>query len=52
LGHYRETDDYIKPIANGVEEELKRHDFAVTLRQRDELLVKLIAAKKQASQIP
>ena len=52
LGTYPETDDYIAPIAKGVEEELKGYDFAATLRQRDELLIKLIAAKKKAPEIP
>lgn len=52
LGTYPETDDYIAPVAKGVEEELKGHDFTATLQQRDELLIKLIAAKKKATQIP
>jgi 3-hydroxyacyl-CoA dehydrogenase len=52
LGRYPETDDCIEPIARGVGEELGGRDFAAILRQRDALLVGLIAAKKQASQIP
>jgi carnitine 3-dehydrogenase len=52
LGAYPETDDYIEPCAKGVDEELERFDFAETLRQRDELLVNLLEAKKKASQIP
>lgn len=52
LGAYPETDDYIAPIAKGVDEELKGYDFARTLAQRDELLVELLAAKSKATQIP
>ena len=52
LGAYPETDDYIEPCANGVAEELEGYDFAETLRQRDELLVNLLEAKKKKSQIP
>src|SRR5690606_27769318 len=52
LGAYPETDDYIEPITRGVEEELDGYDFKATLRERDALLVELIAAKKKAGQIP
>ncbi|MGV3653809.1 MAG: 3-hydroxyacyl-CoA dehydrogenase NAD-binding domain-containing protein [Noviherbaspirillum sp.] len=52
LGTYPETDDYIEPIAQGVDDALQGYDFKATLRERDALLVKLIAAKKKAGQIP
>lgn len=52
LGAYPETDDYIEPIARGVAAELAQRDFPAMLRQRDELLVQLLAAKKVRSQIP
>jgi 3-hydroxyacyl-CoA dehydrogenase len=52
LGKYPETDDYIQQVAQGVDAELKGRDFAEMLRQRDELLVQLIAAKASQSQIP
>jgi 3-hydroxyacyl-CoA dehydrogenase len=52
LGAYPETDDYIEPIARGVDAELEQRDFPEMLRQRDELLVQLLAAKKTESQIP
>jgi carnitine 3-dehydrogenase len=52
LGRFPANDDYIEPLARGVEEELQGFDFAQTLRQRDELLIELIAAKSRSSQIP
>lgn len=52
LGKYPETDDYIRHIAEGVEDELEDRDFPALLRQRDELLIQLIAAKTTKSQIP
>jgi 3-hydroxyacyl-CoA dehydrogenase len=52
LGKYPETDDYIQQIAQGVDAELEGRDFPGMLRQRDELLVQLVAAKTTKSQIP
>ncbi|WP_167043184.1 3-hydroxyacyl-CoA dehydrogenase NAD-binding domain-containing protein [Salinibacterium sp. ZJ454] len=52
LGEYPETDDYIGPMAAGVDAELEGYDFAETLKARDQLLIELIAAKKQAPQLP
>lgn len=52
LGSYPETDDYIAPIAKGVDEELSGYEFAQTLEQRDELLINLILAKRAAEQLP
>jgi carnitine 3-dehydrogenase len=52
LGVYPASDDYIAPVAQGVAEELKGYDFQATLRERDELLVNLIAAKKETKHIP
>jgi hypothetical protein len=52
LGRYPETDDYIEPIAEGVDAELEHRDFPEMMRQRDDLLVQLLAAKKSRSQIP
>jgi len=52
LGKYPETDDYIQQIAQGVAAELEGRDFPKMLRQRDELLIQLIAAKKKQLQIP
>jgi len=52
LGTYPETDDYIKSIADGVNAELEGRDFPELLRQRDELLIQLLAAKKTRPQIP
>lgn len=52
LGEYPETDDYIPVMAEGVEQELADHDWAETLRQRDELLLQLLAAKQTKPQLP
>ncbi|MBP2627271.1 MAG: 3-hydroxyacyl-CoA dehydrogenase [Firmicutes bacterium] len=52
LGEYPPTDDYIVPCANGVVTELEGYDFVKTLKERDELLIGLLAAKKGSSQIP
>lgn len=52
LGTYPETDDYIAPIAEGVDLELTGFEFAQTLAQRDDLLVNLILAKRAAEQLP
>jgi carnitine 3-dehydrogenase len=52
LGEYPETDDYIGPMAAGVDAELEGYDFAETLKARDRLLIEMIAAKKQAPQLP
>jgi hypothetical protein len=52
LGVDPAADDYIRPVAKGVAEELKGYDFEEILRERDELLVKLIALKKDAKEIP
>ncbi|RZL94914.1 MAG: 3-hydroxyacyl-CoA dehydrogenase [Variovorax sp.] len=52
LGTYPETDDYIQQIAQGVDAELQGRDFPALLRQRDELLVQLIATKATRSQNP
>ena len=47
-----ETDDYIESIAKGVETKLQSHDFAEMIRQRDQLLIELLEAKRELSQIP
>ena len=52
LGMYPETDDYIESIASGVEAELHSYDFSEMLRQRDQLLIQLLKAKRSLSQIP
>ena len=52
LGTYPETDDYIESIAKGVETKLQSHDFAEMIRQRDQLLIELLEAKRELSQIP
>ncbi len=52
LGDYPETDDYISVVAEGVAEELADYDWNETLRQRDALLIELLAAKRSSSQIP
>ncbi|MBU6257387.1 MAG: 3-hydroxyacyl-CoA dehydrogenase [Burkholderiales bacterium] len=52
LGKYPQTDDYIRQIAQGVDAELEGRDLAAMLRQRDDLLIRLIAAKRTQSQIP
>jgi carnitine 3-dehydrogenase len=52
LGKYPQTDDYIQQIAQGVDAELEGRDLPKMLRQRDELLIQLIAAKMTQSQIP
>jgi hypothetical protein len=52
LGKYPETDDYIESIASGVDAELRLYDFPEMLRQRDELLIRLLDAKRSLSQIP
>jgi carnitine 3-dehydrogenase len=52
LGTYPETDDYIAPIAQGVDSELQSYDFPEMLRQRDQLLIQLLELKRNLSQIP
>ncbi|SAK84781.1 3-hydroxyacyl-CoA dehydrogenase [Caballeronia arationis] len=52
LGTYPETDEYIESIARGVDAELRPYDFPEMLRQRDELLIQLLEAKRKLSQIP
>lgn len=52
LGAYPETDDYIAPIAAGVDAELAGVDFTKALEERDALLVDLILAKRAAGQLP
>jgi 3-hydroxyacyl-CoA dehydrogenase len=52
LGCYPENDDYIESIAKGVNAELVPYDFTEMLRQRDELLIQLLEAKRHLSQIP
>lgn len=52
LGEYPETDDYIPVMAQGVEEELAGRDWQETLRQRDDLLLELLAAKRARPEIP
>ncbi|MGF7001487.1 3-hydroxyacyl-CoA dehydrogenase NAD-binding domain-containing protein [Paraburkholderia sp. GAS32] len=52
LGTYPETDDYIESIAKGVYTELQSYDFPEMLRQRDQLLIQLLEAKRNLSQIP
>ncbi|EIM96305.1 3-hydroxyacyl-CoA dehydrogenase [Paraburkholderia hospita] len=52
LGTYPESDDYIETIAKGVDAELVPYEFAEVLRQRDELLIQLLEAKRSLSQIP
>jgi 3-hydroxyacyl-CoA dehydrogenase len=52
LGEYPETDDYIPVMAEGVADELAGHDWDETLRQRDEVLLQLLAAKKAKPQLP
>ncbi|MDO8768549.1 MAG: hypothetical protein Q7K57_07590 [Burkholderiaceae bacterium] len=52
LGKYPETDDYIQQIAQRLDAEPEGRDFPEMLRQRDELLIQLIAAKTTQSQTP
>ncbi|MEM5344649.1 3-hydroxyacyl-CoA dehydrogenase NAD-binding domain-containing protein [Paraburkholderia azotifigens] len=52
LGTCPESDEYIESIAKGVEAELTPYDFTEMLRQRDELLIQLLEAKRNLSQIP
>lgn len=52
LGEYPETDDYIPVMADGVDEQLAGLDWSETVRQRDELLIALLAAKRDMPQIP
>lgn len=52
LGTYPETDDYIESIAKGVETKLQSYDFPEMIRQRDQLLIELLEAKRKLSQIP
>ncbi|GAB3273333.1 3-hydroxyacyl-CoA dehydrogenase NAD-binding domain-containing protein [Sinomonas notoginsengisoli] len=52
LGEYPETDDYIGTMADGVSAELEGRDWAEILRERDRLLVALLAAKATAPDIP
>jgi carnitine 3-dehydrogenase len=50
LGDYPASDDYIPIMAEGVAEELAGYDWDQTLRQRDELVIQLLAAKKAKPQ--
>lgn len=52
LGEYPETDDYIPVMAKGVQEELEGYDWEEMLRQRDELLLQLLAAKEERTELP
>ncbi|HEX7936820.1 MAG TPA: 3-hydroxyacyl-CoA dehydrogenase NAD-binding domain-containing protein [Paraburkholderia sp.] len=52
LGTYPENDDYIESIAKGVDAELMPYEFAEMLRQRDQLLIDLLEAKRNQSQLP
>jgi carnitine 3-dehydrogenase len=52
LGDYPATDDYIEVMADGVAEELAGYDWQQMLHQRDQLVVQLLAAKKEQPQIP
>jgi 3-hydroxyacyl-CoA dehydrogenase len=52
LGKYPATDDYIDSISAGVEVELASYDFSEMLRQRDELLIQLLEAKRNCAEIP
>lgn len=52
LSAYPENDDYIESIAKGVDAELMQYDFPEMLRQRDRLLIDLLDAKRNQSQIP
>ncbi|MBN3751563.1 3-hydroxyacyl-CoA dehydrogenase [Paraburkholderia sp. Tr-20389] len=52
LGRYPENDDYIDSIAKGVDAELAPYDFTEMLCQRDQLLIELLEAKRNLSQIP
>ena len=52
LGTYPEDDAYIESIAKGVEAELSPYDFPEMLHQRDQLLIDLLEAKRNLSQIP
>jgi hypothetical protein len=52
LGTYPETEDYIEPITRAVETKLQAHNFLEMIRQRDQLLIELLEAKRKLSQIP
>lgn len=52
LGTYPATDDYIETIAAGVAAELEHREFSEVLRQRDALLIELIAGKSKREQLP
>jgi hypothetical protein len=52
LGDYPATDDYIEVIGQGVAEELAGYDWQQMLHQRDQLVVQLLAAKKEQPQVP
>ena len=52
LGDYPESDDYIETMAQGVADELAGYDWDETLRERDRMVIELLAAKKGNRQIP
>jgi hypothetical protein len=52
LGTYPETEDYIEPITRAVETKLQAHNFLEMIRQRDQLLIELLEAKRKLSKIP
>lgn len=52
LGHYPDDEDYIAPIAAGVQEELDGQDFSAMLAERNQILIELLTMKRRSSQLP
>jgi carnitine 3-dehydrogenase len=52
LGSVQLSDELVRKAVNQVQDMLKSYSFDETVRQRDEILVKLLALKAKANQLP
>jgi carnitine 3-dehydrogenase len=52
LGPVQLSDELVRKAVNQVQDMLKSYSFDETVRQRDEILVKLLALKAKANQLP
>ena len=52
LGPVQLSDELVRKAVNQVQDMLKSYSFDETVRQRDDILVKLLALKAKANQLP
>jgi carnitine 3-dehydrogenase len=52
LGSVQPSDELVRKAVNQVQDMLKSYSFDETVRQRDDILVKLLALKAKADQLP